>query len=68
MITSVFASELNTNVGAYEFIHLLTKDEHYFTSELKVMNFVLQSSAAVPILKFLHIEFSSSMFYLFTFV
>jgi hypothetical protein len=37
-------SELNTNIGAYEIIHMLTKNENFSDHKQGFMNFMLMSA------------------------
>jgi hypothetical protein len=43
MLTSDFASELNTNIGAYEILHLLTKNDHFSVYEQEGINVMLMT-------------------------
>ena len=60
-----FASELNTNVGAYEILLMLTEDENFSMFEQKDMNFELKLYCYSVLQILAIIELSSYIFYLF---
>lgn len=63
-LTLVLASKMNTKVGAYQIVNLLTKFGNFSRSEQRVVNFMLQCCDAVQFKIFCGIEFSSCIFYL----
>jgi hypothetical protein len=58
-----FDAELNTNIGAYETLHPLTKNENFSGNKQGFMNLMLMT-VVLSIPKIFMNEFSSCIFYL----
>jgi hypothetical protein len=53
--------ELNTNIGAHEILHPLTKNENFLVYKQRFMNFMLMTTELSDSKKFAMNEFSSCM-------